>query len=399
MLLEIATLLSGIGNGVAAIALPWLTLQLTGDPAAAGMVVAAGAVPALAASLVSGVIIDRFGQKRSSVGSDVISALSAAMIPVFALFGMLGYPLVLVASVVGATFDPLGVTAREALLPDVAEQACLRLERVNTMHEAVWGIAWLAGPGLAGFLISTVGAENSFWVMAAGFVASILSMAAMPLKRKSSRSSEKRHWIAEAIEGARFVIGEPAIRSTTIVANVSFVAAYSTVAVVLPVVFERLCKPKELGVLVMAYSMGGVIGALAYGAVAERLPRRTAYIAGLVATVAMLAVFVTPAPYWAQLLAMGFGGLLNGPVSPIFNTILQERTAKEMRGRALSMVFSFAYALLPVGYISAGFLINAIGIPWTLAVMTAVALVAAVWSVITPAMRDIEAPEIAELVQ
>ena len=144
--LEAATLIAGTGNGVAAIALPWLTLQLTNDPAAAGIVVAAGAVPTLIASLASGVIIDRLGRQRTSVGSDVFSAVSAAMIPVAALIGVLTYPLVLVASVIGATFDPVGVTAREAMLPDVARRANLDLERVNGVHEAVWGLAWLHRP-------------------------------------------------------------------------------------------------------------------------------------------------------------------------------------------------------------------------------------------------------------
>ena len=135
--LEAATLIAGAGNGVAAIALPWLTLQLTNDPAAAGIVVAAGALPTLVASLGSGVIIDRLGRQRTSVGSDIFSAVSAAMIPLFALLGMLTYPLVLIASVIGATFDPVGVTAREAMLPDVARRARLPLERVNGIHEAV----------------------------------------------------------------------------------------------------------------------------------------------------------------------------------------------------------------------------------------------------------------------
>ena len=163
--LEAATMIAGTGNGVAAIALPWLTLQLTNDPAAAGLVVAAGAVPTLIASLASGVIIDRLGRQRTSVGSDVFSAVSAAMIPIVGLLGVLTYPLVLVASVVGATFDPVGVTARESMLPDVAKRAHLELERVNGVHEAVWGLAWLIGPGVAGVLIAAVGAVASFWAM------------------------------------------------------------------------------------------------------------------------------------------------------------------------------------------------------------------------------------------
>ena len=68
------------------------------------------------------------------------------------------------------------------MLPDVAKRARLELERVNGVHEAVWGLAWLIGPGVAGLLIGAVGAEDAFWAMFAGFVASamLVGIACMP---------------------------------------------------------------------------------------------------------------------------------------------------------------------------------------------------------------------------
>lgn len=389
--LEAATMIAGIGNGVAAIALPWLTLQLTNDPAAAGIVVAAGALPTLAASLASGVIIDRLGRQRTSVGSDVFSAVSAAMIPVFALLGMLTYPLVLVASVIGATFDPVGVTAREAMLPDVAKRARFGLERVNGVHEAVWGLAWMIGPGVAGVLIASIGAEASFWAMCAGFVVSALlvGMACMPTP--PPRKHERQHWLTDALDGLHFVLREPAIRSTTILSTISFTLVYSVIAVVLPVVYERLNQPQALGILFVAFSAGGVVGALAYSALGTRLPRRPAFVIGLVAAAAVAGVFALSPAYWVQVAVMAVGGFLTGPVNPIVNVVLQERTEEEIRGRALSMVFAFAYALFPVGYVAAGFMIKAIGVPWTFAAIAVAMGLVALWSMVTPALDGMNA--------
>lgn len=390
--LEAATMIAGTGNGVAAIALPWLTLQLTNDPAAAGVVVAAGAVPTLIASLASGVIIDRLGRQRTSVGSDVFSAISAAMIPVFGLLGILTYPLVIVASVIGATFDPVGVTAREAMLPDVAKRARLDLERVNGVHEAVWGLAWLVGPGIAGVLIATVGAVASFWAMFAGFVLSALLVGMVCVPTPPPAIHEKQHWLTDALDGARYVIGEPAIRATTVLSTITFTLAYSVIAVVLPVVYEGLNKPRELGVLFMAFSAGGVVGALVYSAVGTKLPRRPAFVGGLVAAAAVAAVFAVDPAYWVQVVVMAVGGFMTGPVNPIVNVVLQERTDERMRGRALSMVFAFAYALYPVGYVAAGYLIKAFGAPWTFASMAVASGVVAVWAMFTPALRGMNAP-------
>lgn len=389
--LEAATVISGTGNGVAAIALPWLTLQLTNDPAAAGLVVAAGALPQLVASLASGVIIDRLGRQRTSVGSDIFSAASAALIPIFGLLNILTFPLVMVASVLGAVFDPVGVTAREAMIPDVAKRAQMELERVNGIHEASWGIAWLIGPGVAGILISTVGAEAAFWAMSAGFAVSAVLVGAVCMPTPPVHEANQQ-WFSDAVDGLRYVISEPAIRSTTVLSTLAFTLAYSSVAVVLPVMYEALDKPVALSTLFIAFSAAGVVGALVYGAVGTRVRRRTAFLGGLVGAVLVGGAFAFEPPYWAQVVAMAVSGFMTGPVSPIANVVLQERTDETMRGRALAMVFALTYALFPVGYVAAGFMVKAYGTTATFAAMAIGTAIVVVWAFFTPALRGIEAP-------
>ena len=80
--LELATLLSATGNGIAMIALPWLVLELTGKASDAALVAAAGALPLLATALFAGTVVDRVGRRRTAVVSEALSAVSVAAIPV-----------------------------------------------------------------------------------------------------------------------------------------------------------------------------------------------------------------------------------------------------------------------------------------------------------------------------
>lgn len=73
--------------------------------------------------------------------------------------------------------------------------------------------------------------------------------------------------------------------------------------------------------------------------------------------------------------------------------VLQEYTAEEIRGRSLSMAFAFAYALFPVGYVAAGFMINAVGATRTFAAMALASGLMAAWSMVTPALRGMNAPQ------
>ena len=60
-LVEAATLISGIGNGIALVALPWLVLKLTGRTTAAGIVVIATALPPVVSPVFSGTVFGLLG--------------------------------------------------------------------------------------------------------------------------------------------------------------------------------------------------------------------------------------------------------------------------------------------------------------------------------------------------
>ncbi|MSV53942.1 MAG: MFS transporter, partial [Actinobacteria bacterium] len=94
------------------IALPWLVLVRTDSPAAAGLVAALSALPGLVMAPVAGWLVDHLGRRLVSVGSDILSALSVAAIPIVASITDLTFTWIVVLAVIGATFDPAGYTAR-----------------------------------------------------------------------------------------------------------------------------------------------------------------------------------------------------------------------------------------------------------------------------------------------
>ena len=79
--LEGSTLLSGLGNGVAMVAIPWLVLDLTGSAGRRWHCRPRHRLAAALSSLFSGTIVDRLGRRRTSVVSDLFSAASVAAIP------------------------------------------------------------------------------------------------------------------------------------------------------------------------------------------------------------------------------------------------------------------------------------------------------------------------------
>ena len=115
VLLETANITSGIGNGVVMVVLPWLVLELTGSPAAAGLLAALSTIPALIVIPLVGAAIDRYGRKPISVLSDFASALSVIAFPIVGWLVGLDLAWILILAVIGAGLDPAGYTARKVL--------------------------------------------------------------------------------------------------------------------------------------------------------------------------------------------------------------------------------------------------------------------------------------------
>ena len=364
MALETATALGGIANGIATVAFPWLVLERTGDPSAAAAIGAITLLPLLATSLISGTIVDLVGRRVVSVASDLLSLVSVAAIPLLDGWIGLGVGWLAALAVLGATFDPAGITAREAMLPDAARASRLALERANGIHEATWGVAFLVGPGVAGLLIALVGAVATFWGTAACFGAAAILLAVVPIPgsgRPAAAARETGFWSA-TLAGLAFLWRDRVLRSVAVLAALLIGLWLPVEGVILPVYFQERGAPGELGAVLMALSGGAVLGALAYAAIGTRFRRRTAFVAAMLGT-SLAVIGMAFLPPLVGLLAFGFAsGALYGPINPIINLAMQERTPDALRGRVVGLITSVAYAAGPAGYLVAGPLINAVGL-------------------------------------
>ncbi|MEZ5178316.1 MAG: MFS transporter [Acidimicrobiales bacterium] len=348
--------MSGAGNGAALVVLPWLVLERTGSPGSAGLLAAVTALPLLASSLFSGTVVDTLGRQRAAVGADLLSCASVAAIPlVDRAFGLnLGWLVVL--AVVGAVFDPAGVTARETMLPEAAAAARMPLERANGLHEAVWSVAYIVGPGAGGVLIAWVGAIDALWIAAVGFAASAAFVALLRLPGTSAPhpDDEPDGMWAGTKAGLRFVRHDPLLLAITLLSAVLISVYMPVEGVLLPVHFEALDEPGRLGSTFVAMSVGGIVGALAYSAWGARFRRSLVFRLSLVLTTAFIVVLAV-LPSFPLMLVASFGiGTAYGPIGPLVNLAMQARSPQHMRGRVMGIITSTEYAAGPVGYLLVG---------------------------------------------
>ncbi|KGI69345.1 MFS transporter [Mycolicibacterium rufum] len=397
LLVFFAALMAGAGNGISIVAFPWLVLQRTGSALDASIVAMAGTLPLLAATLIAGAAVDFLGRRRVSMISDALSALSVATVPVLALlFGAQAVNVAVLAGLaaLGALFDPAGMTARETMLPEAAARAGWTLDHANSVYEAVFNLAYIVGPGIGGLLIATLGGINTMWVTAAAFVLSIGAIAVLRLEgagRPDPSAMSDGVW-AGIVEGLRFVWRNKVLRTLAFVDLAATGLYVPMESVLFPKYFTDRDEPAQLGWVLMALSVGGLVGALGYAVMSKYVRRRTVMLtAVLTLGVAMTVIaFLPPLPVILVLCAVV--GFVYGPIAPIYNYVMQTRAPQHLRGRVVGVMGSLAYAAGPLGLILAGPLADAAGLHATFLALSLPMLALGIAAVFLPALRELDRP-------
>ena len=397
VLLEAANLLSGLSNAIVLIAIPWLVLERTDSPIAAGVVAAVSSVLGVLVAPAVGFLIDRFGRKLISVLSDILSAVSVALIPLVALATELTFSWILVLAALGAVFDPAGYTARKTLIPDVAAASQMDIAKLNGIHEGIFAIGWTLGPALAAVFIATIGATSSFWVGFVFFVVAALCVLVMRVEDAGQKArnqrlqpgESERFW-AEAFRGVTYLWADRPLRVLTIAVMVLAAVYLPSEAVVLPVYFEAQNFPQGLGIVITALAGGSMIGAFGYGWLARRLSRynivRIALLGTMVSIVPLAFLLPLPIMVAAALLL----GLSWGPLQPLLNSVVQSRVPDEAQGRVFGAQMALFYAGPPAAMLIVGAAVSAFGVFASYLAIAAVLVVTSVVVLLLPSIRKID---------
>lgn len=343
--------LSLLGNGIAAVALPLIVLQITGSPLSMGAISAATAIPAVAIGLVAGFVLDRWNRRDASIIADVVSSASIAALPVVdAIFGLeLWWFIVL--GIIGAMGDVPGSTAREVLVAAVAQRTGASLERLVGLRQTLTSAALVIGPAMAGSLVALLGGTAVLYVTAATSAAAALLTLFVPRATgRVDRDTAPQETPWQQVTGGFSVLR----RSRFLVATVVLMMGLATVlaglqGLVLPLYFTEISQPAMLGLVLTVLAVGMLVGAVIFSIFGPRLRRRTVLTIGFVAlTVGFLGLssVVSVAVVFASAFVVGVSNAMMGGVLGVLQV---ERTPDHARGRVLALQGTALQLAAPAG--------------------------------------------------
>lgn len=371
----ISNALSLLGNSIAAVALPLILLATTGDALAAGTLALICAIPQMIIGIAGGAALDRFNRRTISIASDVVSAASVALIPVVDMVWGLNFWWFVALGLLGAVGDIPGMTARDALLPEVVERDGADLQRFMGLSQSLDSLTAIVGPALAALFIGLVGGVPSLWFTAALSLLAALATTAIPRSVGVVRAAGTSDGDAAAVRQGAVSSAVEALRTgvrvlfrTDGVLTVSTLLSFGIVMVigsfqglVLPVHFTEGGHPELLGYVLSAMSLGLLASSLGYAALAPRLSRRSWFVLSMFGMLIGVAVLGSLPSYPVLLLGALVLGVSAGPASALMGFFMLDRIPEESRGSALGTQNSLLLVAAPIAVFATSVGVSALG--------------------------------------
>jgi MFS family permease len=347
-----ATLVSAIGTGMHAAALPLLVLQSTSSPMALSFAVMAAEIPWVLLSLHAGVVVDRLDRRRVMVWADLGRfAVLVALVVLIVTAQVNVVWLVLAAFLlgVGQVFFDL---AAQSAIPDLVSRDPRNLAMANGRIVA----AESNGEDFVGPLLGSAlfGVTNflPFAGNALSFAASGLSIFSIRTDAKPKDTSEgpRTSVRGEIVEGIRWLFGNRTLRALATVSCLGNVAATAQFAMLALLTKDVLELPDfGFGLLLTATAVGATVGGLAAAAASKRFGPGTVMLAGKAGVGAAILVLGLVANAWVAGAMMMATGALMTAEKVVVSTLRQQIVPNELLGRVLSSSRLVVMAGGPVG--------------------------------------------------
>jgi predicted MFS family arabinose efflux permease len=365
----LASLLSNLGLLIQAVGAAWAMTQMTSSADMVALVQTALMLPVMLISMPAGAIADMYDRRIVALVSLTIALSGATALSVLAWLGLVTpHILLALCFVVGSGMALFGPAWQSSVSEQVPAET---LPSAVALNGISYNIARSFGPAIGGIVVATAGAVAAF---AANAVLYIPLLIVLFLWRRSSEPSRlPRERLNRAIvSGVRYIANSPSIRIVLVRTLVTGLIGGS-VSALMPLVARDLLHggAQTYGIMLGAFGMGAVIGALNIAEVRKRMSGEAAVRAcalSMAGAIAAVALSREPVLTAAALVLAGAVWML---AVALFNIGVQLSAPRWVAGRSLAAFQASIAGGIAIGSWGWGRLTDAAGVETALLVSAA----------------------------
>jgi predicted MFS family arabinose efflux permease len=292
-------------------------------------------------------------------------------IPVLAWTNLLNITDLFVVALLGGAFSVLFDVAYTSYVPTLVGRP--RLSEANGLLQTGYSAAFLSGPGLAGLLVSAIGAPAALVADAASYLVSFTTISSIKTKEAPLvRDGQRRHAIAEAKQGIVALFRIAPVRQIALHAAIyNGFFQFIEVAFLIYALRVRHIGSGYFGVAVTIGGIGGLFGALN----SARVVRRLGLGRAMLLAVSLETVIWFTLPAWrgdrltiTLLFGLTFmvGGIGAGIANSAVATIRQGFSPDRLMARVAAGYRVMNFGAIPIGAALGGVMVSTVGVQTTL---------------------------------
>ncbi|MGO9078250.1 MAG: MFS transporter [Streptosporangiaceae bacterium] len=374
-LFAVGQVVSNTGSWMQRVAQDWLVLDLTHDSGwALGVTTGLQFLPMLLFSLWGGVIADRYPKRAILMITQALMGGLALILGVLALTGTVQiwhvYALAFALGMVTVVDNP----TRQAFAVEMVGRD--GMANAIALNSAVFNLARIAGPAVAGLVIAAIGTPAAFLVNAASYGAVLIGLKLMrPAELHPVPPLPRARGQLRA--GLRYVREQPRLWMLLIL--LFFVSTFGmnfqvTIALMSRTVFHA--GAGLYGIASAVFAVGALGGAL-LAARRSRPTLRLVLVTALAFSVLEIASGLM-ASFWLFVLALVPVGLAMLTFTTAANSVTQLSASAEMRGRVMGLYMLVFLGGTPLGSPLAGWVAQRYGPQLTVIAGGLISLIATV---------------------
>ena len=369
----LASLVSNLGILIQGVGAAWAMTQMTSSADKVALVQTALMLPIMLIAMPAGAIADMHDRRIVALVSLGIALVGATTLTVLAWLGLVT-PNILLALcfVVGsgmALFGPAWQASVSEQVPAETLPAAVALNGIS------YNIARSFGPAIGGIVVATAGAVAAFAVNALLYLPLMAVLFLWNRAHEPSRLPRERLNRA-IVSGVRYIANSPSIRIVLIRTLVTGLIGGS-VSALMPLVARDLLHggAQTYGIMLGAFGMGAVFGALNIGEVRRRMSGEAAVRACTISMAGAIAAVALSTNAFLTAIALVIAGAVWMLAVALFNIGVQLSAPRWVAGRSLAAFQASIAGGIAVGSWGWGHLTDLAGVEIALLVSAGLMLI------------------------
>lgn len=368
----LASLLSNLGILIQGVGAAWAMTEMTSSADKVALVQTALLLPVMLVAMPAGAIADMYDRRIVMLLALLIALCGATALTAIDWLGFTTPDLLLVLCfVVGSGMALMGPAWQSSVSEQVPTET---LPAAIALNGISYNIARSFGPAIGGLIVATAGAVLTFSINA--FLYLPLITALFLWKRvPKPRRLPREHLSRAIISGVRYIANSPSIKIVIARTMITGVVG-SAIQALMPLVARDLLHggAQTYGIMLGAFGVGAVIGALTIGELRRRMSSEAAVRACTVSmSGAIVAVALSREPI-LTIAALVLAGAVWTIIWTLFNIGVQLSAPRWVAGRSLAAWQASFSGGLAIGSWGWGRLTDAVGVEITLLVSAALML-------------------------